>query len=93
VVVVVGVDVDLAEELPPLDGDVVLGTITVTVTLGVVFVTLVPDLTGVVPDLGFVVEVPGVVVPGVVAPGLVAPGVVAPGWYAAYTTVWPAGTE
>ena len=94
----VGVEVDFAEELPPLEGDFVLGTITVTVTLGVVFVTLVPDLPGVVPDLGFVVEVPrvvvpGVVVPGVDVPGVVAPGVLAPGWYAAYTTVWPAGTE
>ena len=43
---------------------IVLGTITVTVTLGVVLVTLVPDLPGVVPDPRFVVEVPGVVVPG-----------------------------
>jgi hypothetical protein len=97
VVVVVGVEVALAAELPPLEGDFVLGTITVTVTLGVVFVTLVPDLPGVVPDLGFAVEVPRVVVPGVPAPGVVvprvvAPGAVAPGWYAAYSTVWPAGT-
>jgi hypothetical protein len=57
-VVVVGVDVVFAAELLPLDGDeppedddrVVLGTTTVTVTLGVVFVTLVTDLVGVWPD-------------------------------------------
>ena len=73
-VVVVGVEVVFAAEPPPLEDDdrVVLGTITVTVTLGVVLVTLVPDLLGVVPDLGCVGEMPGVV----------------PGWYAAYSTVW-----
>jgi hypothetical protein len=78
-VVVVGVEVVFAAEEPPLEGDDrgVLGTTTVTVTLGVVFVTLVPDL---------VVEVPDPCVPGEVA------GVVVPGWYAAYSTV-RAGAE
>jgi hypothetical protein len=78
VVVVVGAEVVFAAELPPLEDDdrVVLGTTTVTVTLGVVFVTLVPD---------FVVEVPDPCVPGEV------PGVVVPGWYAAYSTVWADG--
>jgi hypothetical protein len=92
-VVVVAVEVVCAAELPPLEVDdrVVLGTITVTVTLGVVFVVLVPDLVvtvtpdvvgvvpdlvGAVPDFGLAGEVPGVV----------------PGWNAAYSTVW-AGAE
>jgi hypothetical protein len=44
VVVVVAVELVFAAELPPLEGDLVLGTTTVTVTLGVVFVILVPDL-------------------------------------------------
>jgi hypothetical protein len=91
---VVDVEVVLADELPPLEGDdrVVLGTITVTVTRGVVFVvfvpdlvvtvvpdlvvTVVPDLAGAVPDLGFAGGVPGVV----------------PEWNAANSTVW-AGAE
>jgi hypothetical protein len=99
VVVVVDVELVFAAELPPPDGDdrVVLGTITVTVTLGVVFVTLVPDLVGVVPDLvGVVPDLVGVVpdLVGVVRdPRFVGevPGVV-PGWKAAYSTVW-AGAE
>jgi hypothetical protein len=57
VVVVVGVELVFAAELPPPEDEdrVVLGTTTVTVTLGVVFVTFVPDLVGVPPDplLGF----------------------------------------
>ena len=36
--------------LPDPDDRLVLGTTTVTVTLGVVFVTLVPDFVGVWPD-------------------------------------------
>lgn len=36
--------------LPDPDDRLVLGTTTVTVTLGVVFVTLVPDFVGVLPD-------------------------------------------
>ena len=78
VVVVVGVELVFAAEVPLLEGDdrVVLGTITVTVTLGVVFVVLVPDFVVVVPDLGFVGEELGVV----------------PGWNAAYSTVG-AGAE
>ena len=71
-VVVVGVEVVFADappepELPPLEPDdrEVLGTTTVTVTLGVVLVTFVPDLPDVVPDFGF---------------GVLAPGVEAPGW-------------
>lgn len=84
VVVVVDVEVALGAELPlpPLEGDdpFVFGTTTVTVTLGVVFVTLVPPLLGVVPDPdpGFVDEPPGVVP--------------VPGWNAAYSTIW-AGAE
>jgi hypothetical protein len=84
--VVVDVEVVFAAELPLLEGDdrVVLGTITVTVTLGVVFVVLVPALVvTVVPDL--VVPVPDLGLPGKVL------GVV-PGWNAAYSTVW-AGAE
>jgi hypothetical protein len=52
VVVVVGVVVVFAADLPLVDGDdrVVLGTITVTVTLGVVLVVLVPDFVVVWPD-------------------------------------------
>jgi len=83
--VVVVVEVVLGVELPPPEEDEgvdrdVLGTTTVTVTLGVVLVTCVEpglDLLGVV-DPGFdgVVDVPGVV----------------PGWKAAYCTV-PAGAE
>jgi hypothetical protein len=71
VVVVVGVEVVFGGEVPLLEDDdrVVLGTITVTVTLGVVFVVFVPDLVVVVvPDL-VVVVVPDLVV--VVAPDLV----------------------
>jgi hypothetical protein len=85
VVVVVEVEVVLAAELPPLEDEcVVLGTITVTVTRGVVFVILVPDLVvTVVPDLGLLGAVPG---DGVLV------GVVLPGWNAAYCTVW-AGAE
>ena len=72
VVVVVGVALVFAAEEPPLEDDlVVLGTTTVTVTLGVVFVTFVLDL---------VVEVPDPPFPGEV------PGVVGPGWNAAYAT-------
>jgi hypothetical protein len=79
VVVVVGVELVFAAEPPLLEGDdrVVLGTTTVTVTLGVVFVILVPDLVGVPPDppapvFGFLV---------VPAPGA------DPGSYDAYSTV------
>jgi hypothetical protein len=84
--VVVDVEVVFAGELPLLEADdrVVLGAITVTVTLGVVFVVLVPALVvTVVPDL--VVPVPDLGLPGKVL------GVV-PGWNAAYSTVW-AGAE
>jgi hypothetical protein len=76
VVFVVPVVLPAPEPEPPLlEGDdrVVLGTTTVTVTLGVVFVTLVPDLVVEVPDPRFPGEAPGVVVPG---------------WYAAYSMVW-----
>lgn len=91
---VFGVDPPLPD--PPLpDGDdpFVLGTTTVTVTLGVVFVTFVPDLDCVPPDpvdppFGFLVlPDPGVVDPGFVDPGVVDPGVVDPGSNAAYSTV------
>ena len=55
--VVFGVEVDFPVEPPLPDGDFVLGTITVTVTLGVVFVIFVPPLVGVVvspvPVVGF----------------------------------------
>jgi hypothetical protein len=95
VVVVVLVELVFAAEPPLPEGDepFVLGTITVTVTLGVVFVTLVPDLVGVPPDpvdppFGFLVlPDPGVVDPGVVDAGVVDPGVVDPGLYDAYSTV------
>jgi len=68
VVVVVAVELVFVAEPPLLEGEdrVVLGTITVTVTLGVVFVILVPDLVGVSPDppapvFGFLVlPAPGV---------------------------------
>jgi hypothetical protein len=91
VVVVVGVEVVFDAELPappdeelpprpdeePLDGDV-LGTTTVTVTLGVVLVaTTFPDP---------VFDLPPVPDP---LPGLP----VVPGWKAAYSTVPPAGAE
>ncbi len=80
--VVVAVEVVLGVELPPLEDEgvdrEVLGTTTVTVTLGVVLVTLVaPGL-----DLLGVVDFPGVVDRGVVDPG----------WKAAYSTV-AAGAE
>lgn len=57
---------ELPLPLAALEGEdpFVLGTTTVTVTLGVVLVTVVPPLLGVVPDFGFVGEVPDVVVPG-----------------------------
>jgi hypothetical protein len=67
VVVVVAVELVFAAELPPLEGDFVLGTTTVTVTLGVVFVILVPpEPVGVFPDpdFGFFVLPVPVVVPG-----------------------------
>ena len=44
VVVVVAVELVFPAEPPLLEGDFVLGTITVTVTLGVVFVIFVPPL-------------------------------------------------
>ena len=72
-------------EFPPLEDVEVfglLGTITVTVTLGVVLVTLVTPL--VPPDLDFVGDLPGVVLVGFV----VFVGVV-PGWKAAYSRVAP----
>lgn len=57
VVVVVAVELVFPAEPPLLEGDFVLGTITVTVTLGVVFVIFVPPLVGVsvspVPLVGF----------------------------------------
>jgi hypothetical protein len=90
VVVVVAVELVFAAEPPLPEGDdpFALGTTTVTVTLGVVFVILVPDFDGVPPDppdplFGFFV-LPD---PGVVDPGVVDPGVVDPGSYAAYSTV------
>ena len=77
VVVVVGVEVVLADDLPPPEDDegVELGTITVTVTCGVVLVVVVVPEPG-LPDLGFVGDLLGVV----------------PGWKAAYSTV-PADPE
>lgn len=74
-------DDECVEPLPPDDEGLVLGTTTVTVTLGVVFVVVVVLDPG-FPDFDFVVDVPGVddVLGG------------APGWKAAYCTA-PAGAE
>jgi hypothetical protein len=92
VVVVVWVELVFGAELPPLEADdpLVLGTTTVTVTLGVVFVILVPDLVGVAPDPAFgvppdpLVGVP----PDPVVGFLVLPDPdVDPGSYDAYSTV------
>ena len=74
-------DDEWVEPLAPDDEGLVLGTTTVTVTLGVVFVVVVVLDPG-FPDFDFVVDVPGVddVLGGV------------PGWKAAYCTA-PAGAE
>ena len=72
--VVFGVELPLARELEP-DPPCVLGTTTVTVTCGVVLVTVLE------PGLDFVFDPPGLVPVGLVPVGVV------PGWNAAYSTV------
>ena len=76
---VFGVEVDFPDEPLLPDADFVLGTITVTVTLGVVFVILVPDLVGVVVSPDPVGASPDPVVGFLLLP--------APGLYEANSTV------